>query len=278
MERALVSFAARMAGLATDFGALHHEDEGAGDPVVLVHGWAYASGVFEELAAGLVRRRRVVRPDLRGHGRSSPGAFALPELAGDLAALVEALGLERAVVVGWSLGAQIALAALPRLRRRLAGVVLVSATPRFTAGDGWTHGPPPRTVEVLAHRVRRDPARALARFREDAFAEGELGEADRTRVAALLGRLPLPDPATALAGLDLLAREDLRDALAGVDVPALVVHGDRDPICPVGAGRALAAAVPGARLVELAGSGHAPFLSRPDAFGDALGSFLGALS
>jgi pimeloyl-[acyl-carrier protein] methyl ester esterase len=266
-----------MAGLATDFGTLHHEDAGAGDPVVLVHGWAYASGVFDDLAAVLARRRRVIRPDLRGHGRSSPGPFTLPDLAGDLAALADALGLERAVVVGWSLGAQVALAALPRLRPRVAGLVLVSATPRFTLGDGWAHGLPAQSVEVLAHRVRRDPARAVSRFREGALVEGELGGADRTRAAALLAGLPLPERATALAGLDLLAREDLRTALPGVDVPALVVHGERDPISPVGAGRALAAALPGARLVEIPGAGHAPFLSRPGPFVDALGSFLGTL-
>ncbi len=267
-----------MAGLATDFGTLHYEDAGAGDPIVLVHGWAFASGVFADLAAHLARTRRVIRPDLRGHGRSAPGPFGLAELARDLAALADALGLERAVVVGWSLGAQIALAALPLLRRRLAGLVLASGTPRFTAGDGWEHGLPAQSVEVLAHRVRRDPARAVARFREGAFVPGELDAPARARVDALAAALPAPDPAAARAGLDLLAREDLRAALGAVDLPVLVVHGERDAICPAGAGRALAAAIPGARHLELPGAGHAPFLSRPDAFRGALDAFLGALA
>lgn len=262
-----------MARLATDFGTLHYEDAGAGDPVVLVHGWAFASGVFDAEAERLARSHRVIRPDLRGHGRSSSGPFELAALAGDLAALADALGLERAVVVGWSLGGQIALAALPLVRRRLAGLVLVSATPRFTAGEGWTHGVPAQSLEVLAHRVRRDPARAVARFREGAFVEGEVDGTVRARAAAL----PAPDPRAAREGLELLAREDLRPSLAALDLPVLVLHGERDPICPPGAGRALAAAVPSARLVELRGAGHAPFLSRPGAFGDALASFLGAL-
>jgi pimeloyl-[acyl-carrier protein] methyl ester esterase len=266
-----------MAGLATDFGTLHYEDAGAGDPMVLVHGWSFASGVFAEVAEHLAPTRRVVRPDLRGHGRSSPGPFALADLARDLAALADALQLERAVVVGWSLGAQVALAALPLLQRRLAGLVLVSATPRFTAGDGWEHGLPAQSVEVLVHRVRRDAGRAVARFREGAFVEGELDGVARGRMAALAAALPAPDPAAARGGLDLLAREDLRAALPAVALPVLVVHGERDPICPVGAGRAIAAAVPGARLVEIPDAGHAPFLSRPDAFRDALASFLGAL-
>jgi pimeloyl-[acyl-carrier protein] methyl ester esterase len=266
-----------MAGLATDFGTLHYEDAGAGDPVVLVHGWSFASGVFADLAEHLAPTRRVVRPDLRGHGRSSPGPFALADLAGDLAALADALRLERAVIVGWSLGAQVALAAVPLLRRRLAGLVLVSATPRFTAGEGWEHGLPAQSVEVLAHRVRRDAGRAVARFRDGAFVEGELDGAARDRVAILAAALPAPDAASARAGLDLLARVDLRAALPAMDLPVLVVHGERDPICPVAAGRAVAAAVPGARLVEVPGAGHAPFLSRPDAFRAALASFLEAL-
>lgn len=262
-----------MAGLATDFGTIHCEDAGAGDPVVLVHGWAFSSGVFDALAERLSRTRRVLRPDLRGHGRSAPGPFALADLAGDLAALLDARGLERAVLVGWSLGGQVALAALPRVRRRLAALALVSATPRFTRCEGWPHGLPAQSVEVLAHRVRRDPLRAVARFREGAFVEGELDAEARARVVAL----PAPDPSAARDGLDLLAREDLRAALPALDLPVLVVHGERDPICPAGAGRALAAAIPGARLVEVPGAGHAPFLSHPDAFDGALGPFLGAL-
>jgi pimeloyl-ACP methyl ester esterase len=278
IRRALVSFAASaMAQLATDFGTLHYEDAGAGPPLVLVHGWSFASGIFVEEAARLARTRRVVVPDLRGHGRSSPGTpFGLADLAGDLALLADRLDLERAVVLGWSLGAQVALAALPRLRRRLAGLVLVAPTPRFTNGDDWPHGLPAQSVEVLAHRVRRDPARAVARFQEGAFVPGELDPAGQARVASLRAALPPPDAAAALAGLDLLAREDLRAALPAVDLPVLVLHGDRDPICPVGAGRATATAIPGARLVELPGAGHAPFLSRPDPFRDALASFLGA--
>jgi pimeloyl-[acyl-carrier protein] methyl ester esterase len=266
-----------MADLATDFGTLHVEDAGAGEPVLLVHGWAYASGVFDDLAADLARTRRVVRPDLRGHGRSSPGPLTLAALAGDLAGVAAALALERAVVLGWSLGAQVALAALPRLGARVRALVLVAATPRFTAGEGWPHGLPAQSVEVLAHRVRRDPARAVARFREGAFAEGERDGAAGARAAGRCAALPVPDPAAALAGLDLLAREDLRGALGAVAPPTLVVHGGRDPVCPPGAGRALAAAIPGARLAELPGAGHLPFLTRPAAFADALGAFLGTL-
>jgi pimeloyl-[acyl-carrier protein] methyl ester esterase len=86
--------------------------------------------------------------------------------------------------------------------------------------------------------------------------------------------MPLPDPGAALAGLDVLATADLRPGLAGVDLPVLLLHGDADPICPIGASRALADAVPGARLQAVAGAGHAPFLTREDEVASALLAFL----
>src|SRR5512145_1555671 len=130
-----------MPSLAAEFGTLHHEDAGAGAPVVLVHGWSLSSAALADEVALLSRGRRAVAPDLRGHGRSAApgGPFGLADLAGDLAALFDALDLRRAVLLGWSLGAQVALAAAPRVRARLAGFVLVSGTPRFTEGEGWPH-------------------------------------------------------------------------------------------------------------------------------------------
>jgi pimeloyl-[acyl-carrier protein] methyl ester esterase len=255
-----------MPTLETEPGVrIHYEDLGAGAPVLLVHGWSLASGIFADLAAGLVRAgRRVIAPDLRGHGRSTPaadGSFAAH--ARDLAALAGALELERTAVVGWSMGGQVALEAWTSLAGRAGALVLLSATPRFTVGDGWPHGLPAQAVEVLAHRVRRDPGRALARFFDDLFAPGERQGATRDRAAALRAALPAPDPASALAGLAALAAADHRPALPTVRVPALVIHGEADPICLAGAARAAAAALPAARLALLDGAGHAPFLSRP---------------
>ncbi len=257
---------------------LHHEDVGTGAPLVLVHGWSLSSAVFDDEVAALAPRYRVVRPDLRGHGRSVPGPFGLVELARDLATLLDRLGVDRVVLAGWSLGAQVALAALPLVRARVRALVLVSGTPRFTASEGWPHGLPAQSVDVLAHRVRRDAERAVRRFFDGMFAEGELDDAGRRRTAALRNRIPLPDPAAALSGLDVLAREDLRAALSRVDVPTLVVHGEADPICPVGAARATAAAIAGARLELVAGAGHAPFLSCPGSLARVLAPLLEASS
>jgi pimeloyl-[acyl-carrier protein] methyl ester esterase len=257
---------------------LHYEDAGAGSPLVAVHGWSLSAGFLADAVGPAAPGRRVVALDLRGHGRSPAGAtpFALDDLADDLAALFEALRLEGAVLLGWSLGAQVALAALPRVRRRVSALVLVSATPRFTESEGWPHGLPGRTLAALARHVARDPGRAAERFFEGMFADGELDPDGRARALAARAAARVPDAATLLAGLDVLGAADLRAGLGGADLPALVVHGGRDPVCLPGAGRAIAAALPAASLALLPDAGHAPFLSRPAAFADRLGAFLGA--
>lgn len=265
-------------------------DEGAGPPLVFVHGWSLGGAVARALPPELTSGRRVIAPDLRGHG-ATPAAveepatprppaagsdrlFGLEELARDLAELVEALELREILLAGWSLGAQVALAALPRLGARVRRLALFSATPCFTAREGWAHGLPAGSLAALARRVARAPARATAGFFEGMFVDGELDAAGGARAAALRAVLAPPDPGAALAGLEVLRATDLRPALAGVDVPTLVLHGERDPICLAGAGRFLAAAIPGARLALVPGAGHAPFLSRPAEVAAALGGFL----
>jgi pimeloyl-[acyl-carrier protein] methyl ester esterase len=253
---------------------LHYQDQGHGPAIVLVHGWSSSSGVFAGVTEPLRRTHRVIAPDLRGHGRSAPdGAFDVADLARDLAALIERLDLSGVLLAGWSLGAQVALEALPLVATRLAGLAVVSGTPRFVADGAWLHGQPVRAIEVLAHRVRRDPTAAAARFFDDMFAPGELSSDDRARVDAIRANLPPPHPAGTLAGLGALVSGDQRARLAAVPVPLLVLHGEADRICPATAARAVAAAVPSARLAVWPGVGHAPFLSRPGPFLDLLGGF-----
>ena len=157
-----------MGDLVTPSGQrLHVIEEGAGPPLLLLHGWAMAETILAPLGDRLGAGRRIVRYDLRGHGASAPSASAtLDDHAADLAALADALGLEGALVVAWSLGGQLLLRALPQVRRRLRGAVLLGATPRFTTADGWSAGLPPRQIEVLAQRFRRDAARTRAYLKE----------------------------------------------------------------------------------------------------------------
>jgi len=256
--------------------ALAHEEQGRGRPLVLVHGWALSSRALAGLARDLSPTHRTIAVDLRGHGRSPAPAtgYAVEDHARDLCALFEHLGLEGAVLVGWSLGAQVALEALPSLVGRVRALALLSGTPRFTEGPGWPHGLPATSVHALATRLERRPEATLRRFFEGLFAPDELPAPE---LAALADRvLSGPGPAlhAARAGLDAFLVADQRPRLAEVRVPTLLVHGEADPICLPGAARAAAAALPRAELHALPGLGHAPHLSRPAQVAGLLGAFL----
>jgi len=266
---------------------LHVEERGAGRPVVLVHGWSFSSAAMAPLAEALATSSRVLSIDLRGHGRSpAPSTgYDVQTAAQDVARVLDRAGLEGALLVGWSWGAEVALAAAAQLRSRLAGLALLSATPRFCTAaaapgqadeDGWPHGTPEANVRALSRRLARDPAGTLRLFAEGMFAAGE------PRPAALEALLAGPlELHAARATLDALAAADLRaDAqrLAGLSgLAVLLVHGESDPVVPPAASAWLARAIPGARRHELAGLGHAPHLSRPDLVAPLLQSFLASL-
>ncbi len=258
---------------------LHFEEAGAGPPVVLVHGWSMSSRAFAWQVEALARSRRVVAYDLRGHGRSpepaATGRQRMEDHARDLAALLARLDLSSAALVGWSMGAQVALAALPAVAARLAALVLVSMTPRFTAAGDWPHGLPETSVRALAARVEHAPAKALRRFFDAMFVPGEVDGAQRAEIdARVLAGAPPLGAAAALAGLDALVANDERPRLGDVRVPVLLVHGERDPICLPEASAFAQSRIPGARRAVLPGVGHAPHLSRPALVNDLLARFL----
>ncbi len=262
--------------------SLHFAEAGSGRPLLFVHGFATSGLVLSGLARSLAGRARVVLPDLRGHGRSPPvpGPRSVVDHGADVAALVHELGLERPVLGGWSLGAQVALAAAARLAAdgiEVSGLALVAATARFTRTDGYSHGLSAAEVDGLAARMRIHPGKALARFFAACVADGELPAGERERALAALGADP-PDAQAALGALEALAAADQRELARTVLAPALLVHGEADGIVPAGASEVLAALLPRARRVVLARAGHAPFLTREAAVADLLGSFLGELA
>lgn len=241
----------------------HCVDLGQGRPLVLLHGWCMSARVWEPLHP-LARECRLLLPDLRGHGSFLPGAtFDLETLAQDLELLFQQLELRDAVLAGWSMGGLVALAAAPRLRERLAGLVLLGGTSRFTETEGYPYGVPLREVRGMAARLRRDYDATLVGFIQGMFAAGELSTDEAAMIVERLKR-EAPPPATALSGLELLAGTDVRGVLKGLAIPTLVIHGEEDRVCPVGAARYLAEHLPGCRLAILSGAGHAPFITQPE--------------
>jgi pimeloyl-[acyl-carrier protein] methyl ester esterase len=182
---------------------------------------------------------------------------------------------EGATVCGWSLGGLLALrlaAQHPLLTRALA---LVSTTPCFVQRPGWPHAMEAATLAEFSAGLRTDPAGTVGRFLKLTALGGPHARAQiRTLERELASRGPSPVDSLA-AGLDALRGTDLRACVARIDCPVIVVHGSRDALVPVEAGRWLAQSLPRARLAEIKGAAHLPFQSHPAQVADAIESLHG---
>jgi pimeloyl-ACP methyl ester carboxylesterase len=229
--------------------------------VVLVLGWSLSMRAALELhgAAELVRalsaRARVVLFDKRGTG-ASDRVKAMPSLSQrveDLRALLDEVRSPGAILVGFSEGGPLALTFAATRPEKVRGLVLVGAFARMAAGPDHPAGWSDEAVATLRGHVRRSwgdgatmrafvPARHLSRS---------------VRAWAARAEQEGASPGAALDLLEMNLALDVRSVLPRVRAPAVVLHATDDRVVPVGNGRALAAAIPGARLVEVPGDDHA---------------------
>ena len=255
---------------------LWYEDHGTGPVLVLLHGWCMSSAVWRLQFEGLSAEYRVIAPDLAGHGRSAQSArrYGFAEFAADVTDLFRYLELTDALLVGWSLGAQVAIQSFGQLRERLAGLVLVSATPCFTAAADFPWGLVPAEAKGMAVKVRRNAQRALEGFTTRMFASEELDDpVVAAQIRDLLAAVPIPETGLALQSLEALAEADMRPLLSAIDLPTLIINGDRDVICLPGASLYLARQIAFSSQVVLPGCGHAPFLTRSREFAACIVNF-----
>jgi pimeloyl-[acyl-carrier protein] methyl ester esterase len=263
-----------MPQLTTDNGiSLHYETAGSGPPLVFLHGWLMSGRVWH-YQQQLADRFRVITIDLRGHGSSAPGGdFSLDSLAGDLDELFAALQLDAATLIGWSMGAQLALHASSMLKNRLEAVVLIGGTPCFCVKPDYPHGLAAVEARGMGLRLKRNMTVTAGEFFKGMFAAGEVTPAQFRDIAAHTVA-KLPEMSSALAALETLANADLRPVLPAITLPVLLVHGTADTICLPGASQFMAEQLPHAELHLLDGLGHAPFLSRSEQFNTILQRFL----
>jgi pimeloyl-ACP methyl ester carboxylesterase len=235
---------------------------GSGPALVLLHGWALDLDAWEPLATLLAPRFEVLRFDRRGFGLSS-GAPDIHRNVPDLLAVMDAARIERAVLVGMSQGARLAMHFALAHPGRVRALVLDGAPaveaeselPMAQYQRELRNGLPALRSAILAH--------PLMRLAQDAPATQAL-------LAAMLDRY---------RGLDLLAPQSHADApdLRELKAPVLILNGAEDSPARLAAGRQLQAAIAGARRVELPDAGHLAALDQPEAYAHCLAGFCDSL-
>ena len=225
-------------------------------PIVLLHGWGLSSKVWAPLQAELPAASAL---DLPGHGSALPAGDSLAAWAEALVAQLP----DGAVLVGWSLGAQLALHIAAQHPHKAARLVLIAATPRFVQAPDWPAALPAATLAAFRADFDTTPDATQRRF----TALQAMGDGRRRDVTAALNAALTPaDDAhrAALAcGLRLLADTDLRASIGSVRQPVRLIHGAEDRLMPAAAAEWLADTLPDGRLSVFKDCGHAPLLSRP---------------
>jgi 3-oxoadipate enol-lactonase len=241
---------------------------GDGSPLLFIHGFPLTGEMWSLSAAALEDRWRCIVPDLRGHGRSdATPQVSIRDFADDLAGLLAALGETRPVVaIGLSMGGIIALDLYRRHRTLVAALVLCNTRAGVDAPEAAARR------EQLAQSVLRDGSGAAAdALIASVFAPDAPPELRRTWHTVMSSN---PPTGVAAAARALAARPDATTLLPTIDCPTLVVAGEHDSLTPVATLRAIADAIPSARLEVIPGAGHVPPVEQPSAFVEALRRFL----
>lgn len=229
-----------------------YHERGEGDPLLLLNGMAVSGRAWPAaLLDRLQQTFRLMIMDNRGTGSSAnSGPYSVSDLAADGIELLDRCGVPSAHVFGHSMGAMVALVLASEHPERVRRVVAASTSP----GGDMAVGPSPELLgQLMALRGRGGDPDTMARLN----AAPGFAERQPESFAALVASHSRERIDPAVIGLQVMAMSQFNPAcLAKIAVPALVLHGEADPVVPCENGRRVAARIPGARLVQLADVGH----------------------
>ena len=239
---------------------IHYEVTGDGPALLLTHGYSATGEMWQGQLATLSPHFKVITWDMRGHGASDypqdQAAYSEEATVADMAALLDAVGAEQAIIGGLSLGGYMSLAFHRAHPKRTRALLIIDTGPGYKndqARDGWN-----------ANAIRRAEQLEAAGLGDVSKASAEVRQA-RHRDATGLAR----------AARGMLTQRDARviESLPGVGVPSVVIVGAQDTPF-LAASDYMAAKIPGAKKIVIEGAGHSVNIDKPEAFNAALMSFL----
>jgi pimeloyl-ACP methyl ester carboxylesterase len=251
--------------------SLFVQDVGTGKPVVLLHGWALGHELWDRQVYEITSRgRRAVAPDLRGHGASSKplDGYGVERLADDVIAVIETLGLNRVVLVGWSIGGLTAFRLASERPDLVERLVLVSSNGVAASKlPGLPFGAPASDVEdaVIGAELADRVASREGQIRRTVLPN--VSESALQWLLALTMRVPVWAGASALK---TILHTDQVKAAATLAVPLVQIIGDQDPTLSRRAAQWLIDTVPNAHQMTIPDSGHFPMVENAGPFTSAL--------
>ncbi|GII23312.1 3-oxoadipate enol-lactonase [Planosporangium mesophilum] len=252
---------------------LNYRVDGPDDAPVVVFGPSLGTdlGLFEPQAAALAGRYRVIRHDLRGHGGSEvpAGPYTIGELAGDVIALLDSLGVQRFSYCGVSIGGAIGQWLGVHHADRLDALVICASAARFADPESWP---------VRAAKVRAEGTEFLVPSRTGAWFTPGFAAREPERAEWLLGMLRTTPPEGYAGCCEAIGVFDVRDRLAGITAPTLVLAGSEDPATPVDMVRQIADGIPGARFQVVEDASHLLNVEKPEIANAAIAEHLAAIT
>ena len=234
--------------------------------LALIHGWGLGRTAWQPIVTPVSAYCDVHHVDLPGYGGAAPDPSRFEDTA---RRIVDSLPAGT-ILCGWSLGALLALEAASQRPEHIGGLVLVGASPCFVQHDDWPHAQLPTLLDGFTAAVRNHPVETLQRF-VALLNQGDARARANTRAQQqALAAHPTPDTDSLIQGLDWLRKTELRQKVATITIPTLLIHGESDPLMPLPAARWLAEHLPQARLEVFHGAAHAPFLNSPERFAELL--------
>lgn len=248
---------------------IHYEIAGSGPCVTLAHSLASNLSLWEDTAARLKERFTVLRFDARGHGQTSApaGPYDFPMLVADLVGLLDALQIERTHFVGLSMGGMLGQQFALTHPERLDKLVLVSTSSRT----------PPEARPLWDERIAVAKSQGMQAHVEATLARWFTAPYRETHPEAMakIGATIAATPVAGYAGWGAAIQTlDLTDKLGAVRAPTLVICGADDPGTPPAVNRAIAAAIPGARLEIVPSASHQLVIEQAETFQRLLMDFI----